>query len=219
MKKNYTIVFAVIAALIVLCAFWSCSSSDDDDGPSLPQAEEASLGNVQITVADRVQVYKTDGSEYKPGSAVAVEPKSSNSISYTAAVAALSNIDANGKLTLKLPIFTYWSEINPTKFQNDGLTAVPPDVRTAEIRTLEITVSGTRFELYNNSTNGQSNARYIYADKDATIQGVEDDGDTIDLILKAGWNSVIKKNVSGSDWAIVTGKHGSGYRWEAEQQD
>ncbi|MDR1316185.1 MAG: hypothetical protein LBK13_04850 [Spirochaetales bacterium] len=32
MKKNYTIVFAFIAALIALCAFWGCSSSDDDDG-------------------------------------------------------------------------------------------------------------------------------------------------------------------------------------------
>jgi hypothetical protein len=35
MKKNYTIVFAVITALIALCAFWGCDSSgDDDDGSS-----------------------------------------------------------------------------------------------------------------------------------------------------------------------------------------
>jgi hypothetical protein len=32
MKKNYTIVFVFITALIALCAFWGCSSSDDDDG-------------------------------------------------------------------------------------------------------------------------------------------------------------------------------------------
>jgi hypothetical protein len=35
MKKNYTIVFAVITALIALCAFWGCASGgDDDDGSS-----------------------------------------------------------------------------------------------------------------------------------------------------------------------------------------
>ncbi|MDR1315469.1 MAG: hypothetical protein LBK13_01240, partial [Spirochaetales bacterium] len=31
MKRNYTIVFAVITALIALCAFWSCDSGGDDD--------------------------------------------------------------------------------------------------------------------------------------------------------------------------------------------
>ncbi|MDR1315378.1 MAG: hypothetical protein LBK13_00780 [Spirochaetales bacterium] len=34
MKKNYTIVFAVIVALIVLCAFWGCDSGGDDDSGS-----------------------------------------------------------------------------------------------------------------------------------------------------------------------------------------
>jgi hypothetical protein len=40
MKKNYTIVFAVIAALIVLCAFWGCDSGGDDDSGSPGNASD-----------------------------------------------------------------------------------------------------------------------------------------------------------------------------------
>ncbi|MDR1317924.1 MAG: hypothetical protein LBK13_13745 [Spirochaetales bacterium] len=225
MKKNYTMVFATVTALIALCAFWGCSSSDDDDGPSLPQAEEASLGNVQITVADGVQVYKADGTTpytFTPGPAKQVTTYNHVSGSYAAAVAALSSIDANGKLTLKLPVVTDWTGFDSNGFQDDGLAADPFDVKTVEIRTLVFSVSSDNFELDNiNTTNGDT-LRYIYADKDARISGVEDDGDTVDLILKQGWNAVIKirgKNGTGSGGALVTGKHGSGYRWVASDDD
>jgi hypothetical protein len=48
MKKNYTIVFAVIAALIALCAFWGCASGgdDDDSGSAGPIGSAADLAKI-----------------------------------------------------------------------------------------------------------------------------------------------------------------------------
>jgi hypothetical protein len=48
MKKNYTIVFAVVTALIALCAFWGCSSGgdDDDSGSAGPIGSAADLAKI-----------------------------------------------------------------------------------------------------------------------------------------------------------------------------
>jgi hypothetical protein len=224
MKKNYTIVFAAVTALIVLCAFWGCSSSDDDDGPSLPHAEEAGLGDTEITVAAGVQVYKMeDGNPYVPGMEVTVRPRSSKFDSnYAGAVEAVSKITSDGKLTLKLPVYTYWGDYTDDLLEEQGITADPSDVKIARVDNFRPTTSGVRLD--NNNTNGESwrGVSYIYADKDAIVMGVYEDqnGDGlpvsfyVDMILKQGWNSVIQSSLSGSNATVVTGIPGAGYRWE-----
>jgi hypothetical protein len=235
MKKNYTVVFAVIVALLVLCVFWGCSSSDDDDdGPSLPHAEEAGLGNTEITLATGVQVYnKADGTPYTPGVEYLVRPRDRQQLgnSYCAAVEAVSKVTSDGKLTLKLPVYnTYWSEhkFNGTTFW-DGLdiTANPPNTKIAYVDNFFIILSSSNsLMLQNNNVNGESKATYMYADRDAIVtasfEGEGDDGEPITIyvnaILKQGWNSVIE-SVSGSTWTIVSGNHGAGYRWERPDDD
>jgi hypothetical protein len=205
MKKNYKVFFAVIAALIVLCAFWGCSSSDDDDGPSLPNAEEAGLGNdAQITLATEEQVYNTDGSHYN--STTDVEPHTDSS-SFNDDVKGLSDI-TSGKLTLKLPRFTYWGEVDPSWLQALGFTATPSDVQTFYMGSLDLNSAALR------KTDGTNEVKYIYADKDARIQGTSEEGTPIDLILKQGWNQVIE-GPSG----MVTGNPGAGYKWVAFDDD
>ncbi|MDR1316180.1 MAG: hypothetical protein LBK13_04825 [Spirochaetales bacterium] len=56
MKKNYTIVFAVIAALIALCAFWSCDSGGDDDSGSA-----GSVGSANDLMKIGTQGYPLNG--------------------------------------------------------------------------------------------------------------------------------------------------------------
>ncbi|MDR1315448.1 MAG: hypothetical protein LBK13_01135, partial [Spirochaetales bacterium] len=138
MKKNYTMVFAVIAALIALCAFWGCSSSDDDDdGPA-----SAGLGDKEITLATGEQVYNDDGSEYKPGSVQTVRTLSGQTGSSYAALS-LGSIDTDGKLTLKLPVFTYWGELGGGSF-DPGLTVNPSDVKSVDVREFTVSSSGLR---------------------------------------------------------------------------
>jgi hypothetical protein len=215
MKKNYTVFFAVIAALIALCAFWGCSSSDDDDdGPSLPPAEEAGMGDVEISIAAGEQVYKTDGSEYKPGIAKDVLTPSGDAGDNYAddVIAAGSTITAEGKLTLKLPVFTHWSDADVEVWHTgmEGLTANPSDVKTLHVGSFFIS-GGSEF----GQKNAEHDVSYVYADKDARIQGTSPDGEwTIhaELILKQGWNSIIWTE-SGSNLYMRTGIPGAGYKW------
>ncbi|MDR1317147.1 MAG: hypothetical protein LBK13_09775 [Spirochaetales bacterium] len=204
MKKNYTVFFAVIAALIVLCAFWSCSSSDDDDGPSLPNAEEASLGDdAQVPLATVEQVYDADGDPYN--STNNVEPHTDSS-SFNTGVKTLSSI-SSGKLTLELPRFTYWGEVDPLWLQTMGFTANPSDVQTFYMGGLD--VDSTSFML--NKTDGTNEVKYIYADRDAVIQGTGGDEEGIfvaNLILKQGWNLAISNPTS-----MRTAIPGAGYKW------
>jgi hypothetical protein len=196
MKKNYTVFFAVIAVLIVLCAFWGCSSSDDDDGP--PPAEE-------ISWAVEEQVYQPGGSEYQPGSAQTVRPESGDvGSSYADAVADVSSIDADGKLTLKLPVFN-WNKFGGTPLDT-GLTANPPDVKFVYVDSFNVVGSG--LNLGKNRTSGGGRLGYVCADKNAVITGVSDSGESINLILKRGWNPVIP---GGPGSTMVVGEHGDGY--------
>jgi hypothetical protein len=225
MKKNYTVVFAVIVALLVLCAFWGCSSSDDDDdGPSLPHAEEAGLGNTEITLATGVQVYsKADGTPYAPDGEKQVRPRNSHRLgnSYLAAViSAGSKITFNGNLTPKLPVYTpYWSDYDAPP-RDKFLTADPPDVKIARVE--NFSANSGEFRLDNNHTNGASWVHYMYANKDAIVTGVykeELNGVPfswyVNLKLKEGWNSVIQSvSVSNSTVTEVTGFPSAGYRWE-----
>jgi hypothetical protein len=211
MKKNYTIVFAAIAALIVLCAFWSCDSgSDDDGGPS------SALGDKEITLAEGVQVYNDDGSEYQPGSVQTVRAQSSQTGASYAALS-LGSIDADGKLTLNLPVFTQWSEIGGGAVT--GLTVEPPDVKVAEVSSF--LVAGNDLRLQNNDGGKNQIINYEYADRDAHIYGqgtvtnpaglVE-----INLFLKKGWNSVIidfPPDYPSSNSTMVTGSPGAGFKW------
>ncbi|MDR1286186.1 MAG: hypothetical protein LBK08_01115 [Treponema sp.] len=216
MKKNYTIVFTAVLALIALCAFLGCDSGGDDDGSSLPLAEVASLGTGEITLAEGAQVYNEDGTPYTPGTGKTVRPESGDvGSSYADAVAAVSGIDAAGKLTLKLPVFTslYWDAFGGTTMPA-GLTANPSDVKLADMTYLH--VDGGALRLRRNNTNGRGVVSYTYVDKDAVITGEFDDhGETIfaNLILKLGWNLVIEGRF-GSNTAMVTGSPGDGYRWE-----
>ncbi|MDR1317667.1 MAG: hypothetical protein LBK13_12420 [Spirochaetales bacterium] len=222
MKKNYTIVFAVIAAVIVLCAFWGCSSSDDDDGPSLPPAEEAPLGNTMIPLAEGEQVYEANGSPYNPGSTKNVKPETdtSGSSSFHADLETLSSITADGKLTLKLPVFTdtYWNECNNEYIyikEGDGLTANPSDVRYAHVHDFRVVSESLRLV----KTKGANTVTYLYVDKDARIWGETEEGDGmtnhVNLNLKRGWNSVIQ-SVSGSNMTTAGGIPDGDYKWVVE---
>jgi hypothetical protein len=218
MKKNYTMVFAVVTVLIALCAFWGCSSSDDDDGPSLPNAEEAGLGDVEISIAAGEQVYETNGTTpytFAPGPVKTVKTYASDTgLSYISdVVAAGSEITYEGKLTLKLPVFTHWddTDVDIWHTEMEGLTANPSDVKTFHVGSFAIN-SG---ELDLGQTNGTHDVSYVYADKDATIQGVtNEDGMTfhVNLKLKKGWNSVIGGS-SGSGWTMATGTPDGTYKW------
>jgi hypothetical protein len=228
MKKNYTMVFTIALALIALCAFWGCSSSDDDDdGPSLPYAEEASLGDVNISLATgEEQVYNADGSEYKPGSPKEVWTYSSEtSPSYSDDVAGLSSIDADGKLTLDLPVFTYWDEVEVSWHTDMGFTTVkPPDVRTAHVGELSVGASSGSRECILWKTNGTSMAEYIYADKDAVITGKSSPNEeggtmTANLILKKGWNLAIGYNAPDGSISLASGDPGPAFRWEVFNKD
>jgi hypothetical protein len=229
MKKNYIVFFTTVLALTALCAFWGCSSSDDDDGPSPLQAEEAGLGKeITLTPTQGVQVYKMeDGSPFTPPTGeVTVRPRSSKfNSNYAAAVEAVSRITSTGMLTLKLPEYTYWGDYTDDLLAEEGITADPPDVKIARVDNFKATTGG--FRLDNNSintTNGESwrGVSYIYADKDAIVTGVYEDQNGegmpvsfyVNLILKEGWNSIIQ-SLSGSNATVVTHIPGAGYRWEA----
>jgi hypothetical protein len=216
MKKNYKVFFAAIAALIVLCAFWGCSSSDDDDGPSLP---EGFLGDEQITIAEGVQVYK-DGSEYKPVSAQTVRAQFSQTGASYAALD-LGSIDTDGILTLNLPVFTYWSEIGGgVNLVGLGLTVVPPDVKVVMVEDFPVDGRHLRFRNKNSGNRGAIN--YIYANKDAHISGqipVSGGQQYVNLILKKGWSSSIIDFLSdspASDSTSVIGNPGDGFKWVLE---
>jgi hypothetical protein len=221
MKKNYMIVFAAIAALIVLCAFWGCSSSDDDDDPSLllPLAEEASLGNAEITsIVTNGQIFKkSDGNPLNSISAGSVWTSvSMTGSSYSSAVALHSSITTDGKLTLQLPVFTQWDDVDPAWVQNEvlgqeGLTVVinPPDVRTVSVGAVFASgVSDIR------NTNGSQRNEYWYADRDAVIQVVKNNGVgepviLLNLNLKKGWNSTIMTEGTGGK----IGRPDSSFKW------
>jgi hypothetical protein len=211
MKKNYTVFFAVIAALIALCAFWGCSSSDDDDGPP-----EGFLGNAQITLADGEQVYKEDGSNYIPVSAPeAVRTSNNCGASYGDSVAALSSIDATGKLVLKLPVITNWSETLDEGYLEEGTPADPSDVRVVLADNFRVPdIAGKKARL--KKVKGANNyVIYTYADKDAHVWGESDDQGThitMEMFLKRGWNVGIA-SVSGSNETWVNGSPGDGYKW------
>ncbi|MDR1316700.1 MAG: hypothetical protein LBK13_07485 [Spirochaetales bacterium] len=202
MKKNYTVVFAAVTALIALCAFWGCSSSDDDDGPSLPNAEESGLGNETSISGERV--YNNNGTSYSPGSTMKTVWADDSGSVYKAVVAANSRIETNGTLTLKLSDFISagdWSQVDANQFQTDGLQVTPSDVRTVLVG-----VHGIRTDDFKLAkTNGTHTAEFVYADKDATVQGVN-----VDLILQQGWNWIIADISSGT---VITGIPDSTYRW------
>jgi hypothetical protein len=234
MKKNYTIVFAVIAALIALCAFWGCSSSDDDDSPyspPLPPAEEAGLGDVEITVAAGEQVYNADGTTpytFAPGAAKVVWVANSDiGSNYNTAVAALSSIDSNGKLTLKLPVFSFWADADVKVWHTEvGLTAVPSDVQTAQVSTLKFgsSLGITENMLRKTNADGTSEVYYVYADKDAEIHdetSPDEEGKTgrVDLILKKGWNLAIGYNAPDGSISLTSGDPGPAFRWEVYDID
>ncbi|MDR1315428.1 MAG: hypothetical protein LBK13_01035 [Spirochaetales bacterium] len=224
MKRNYTVIFAAALALIVLCAFWGCDSSDDDDGPSLPHAEEASLGTGEITLATGEQVYEADGATHYSPSNTGKTIRTHNDIgsSYVPLVSAASSISDSGILTLKLPAYSYWAESdNGGRIEEEGLTADPPDVLTVHIWDFVVESSSDAFyRAVVEKRKGTDSVTYLCANKDARIWGeVEDDGIrfSVNLILKQGWNSVIVSD-SGSR-TIVSGSPGSGYRWIAEEED
>jgi hypothetical protein len=221
MKKNYTIVFAAITALIALCAFWGCSSGDDnDDGPSLPPAEEAWLGDKVIMLAEGEQVYQEDGTPcvFNPGTPTKTVRPRNVGASYVTAVETVSSIDEYGILTLKLPPYntTYWTEFTGTL--DTGLTADPPDVKHVMVEDFGVSDSeGFRFRKRNETWSEGIN--YIYVDKDARIYGVTTVNDAggqhtvyVNLILKKGWNLIITK-FSGSDYEMKTGIPGDEHRW------
>jgi hypothetical protein len=221
MKKNYTMVFAIVAVLIALCAFWGCSSSDDDDGPSLPNAEEAWLGDGEYSVVAGVQVYQADGSAYNPGTEKPVRPRNINRLgsSYaTAVTSAGSKITSDGKLTLKLPDYTpYWNDYDGPE-EDQFLTVNPSNTKFAHVE--EFQVNNGEFRLTNSNTNGVNLITYMYADRDATITAaavnIEEEGEpfywNVHLKLKKGWNLVIETE-SDSGETLVTGTPGAGYRW------
>jgi hypothetical protein len=222
MKKNYTIVFAAVTALIVLCAFWGCDSSDDDDGLLLPLAEEASLGNTTITpITTNEQVYKkSDGNPCDSVSPGDVRTSVSNTGSnYRLTVAEISSITANGKLTVKLPVFTQWDDVDPAWLQKEvlekGFTAVinPPDVQIVSVGVFQASgIPDMR------KTNGPQVNEYWYANKDAIIQAVSNaDGETVTILnlnLKLGWNSVITTTLGGAVTG-TTGRPDSSFKWTA----
>ncbi|MDR1317371.1 MAG: hypothetical protein LBK13_10920 [Spirochaetales bacterium] len=203
MKKNYTIVVAAIAALIVLCAFWSCDSGGDDDSPP---------GDLQVSAGE--QVYNKDGTEYKPGSVQTVRTTSERTGASYAALT-IGSIDADGKLTLNLPVFTQWGEIGGGTVTD--LTADPPDVKAVVVD--NFVVAGKEFQ--NRKNPGGRVINYTYADRDAHIYGQsahEEGGQQeFNLILKKGWNSTIvyfPPDFPVSNSTVVTGSPGDGYRWE-----
>jgi hypothetical protein len=212
MKKNYTIVFAFIAALIALCAFWGCSSSDDDDD-SVPSS---ALGDKKITLAGgEARVYNNDNSEYKPASSKTVQAQSSQTGASYAALT-LGSIDTDGKLTLKLPVFTQWEEIGGgADLAGLGLTAAPSDVKIVTVD--DFLVDGKTLELQNKNSGKQGKINYIYANKDAHISGqIPIGGGTqdVNLILKKGWNSVIITFLSSSsNSTCVNGSPDDGFKW------
>ncbi|MDR1315851.1 MAG: hypothetical protein LBK13_03160 [Spirochaetales bacterium] len=239
MKKNYTIVFIAVAVLIVLCAFWGCSSSDDDDdGPSLPNAEDGFLGNGTLSIEPEPQVYsKTDGiTPYTftgPGTKSVRTRDDDMSLgsnyalgnNYQNAVAAISSIDEHGKLTLKLPAVTSWEDFNNGDISGVGITVNPPDVKVGELK--RFFVSDTPEDLvlsysYEN-INGESLVHYVYANQDASVSGVKTwtnsgDGNEyplyMNLTLKQGWNSVLWIPFSNPEhWEVKTGLPGAGYKW------
>ncbi|MDR1315924.1 MAG: hypothetical protein LBK13_03530 [Spirochaetales bacterium] len=126
------------------------------------------------------------------------------------AEAALGSIDADGKLTLKLPVISQWTGI-PIWHTKMGLTADPSDVRTVYVGSLKVADEG--LELI--KTNGTSSVSYIYADKDALITGKAGENGTavyVNLILKKGWNSVIE-GPSGSNRTMASGSPDDTYKW------
>jgi hypothetical protein len=210
MKKNYTLVFAAGAILIVLCAFWGCSSSDDDDGPPLPDG----LGNE--TSISGEPVYNSDGTTpYDPlGAVKTIRTSPSNTGStYSAAVAANSRIETDGTLTLKLPDFAssgVWAEVDPNQLQDMGLQVNPSNARIFTVGTQGVRTDSS--DLL--KTNGTYTAEYVYADKDATVKGVLNDEAverSVNLILRKGWNWIITAKSDPQD--VTTGTPDSTYRW------
>jgi hypothetical protein len=203
MKKNYTIVFAVIAALIALCAFCGCSSSDDDDGPS---------GDLQISTGE--QVYNKNGTEYKPGSVKQVQTHTNDTGASYAALT-VGSIDADGKLILNLPAFTQWGEVGGGTVT--GLTAEPSNVKVVGVSCF--LVAGRVFLNKNTDSAAEWIINYIYADRDAHIYGqdtVEGGQQELNLILKKGWNTEIiyfPSDFPSSNSTAVVGNPGAGYKW------
>ncbi|MDR1317507.1 MAG: hypothetical protein LBK13_11615 [Spirochaetales bacterium] len=217
MKKNYTIVFPSIVILIVLCAFWGCSSSGDDDGPPLPDGlgDETSISGEQVYNSDATTPYGPLGAvktvQTDPGNPSSVGTGST----YSAAVAVDSRIETNGTLTLKLPDFAssgVWAEVGSNQLQDMGLQVNPSNVRTVLVGMYGILADS--FSLL--KTNGTHTAEYIYADRDATVKGVLNDvpgGRNVNLILRKGWNWLITDMSSGSEGELTTGAPDSSYKW------
>jgi hypothetical protein len=194
------------------------------DGSSLPDAEIASLGNIEIEPATGVRVYNENGGAYNPGAEKKVWALSGDAgdTYMNAVVTAGSNITSDGKLTLKLPVFSSygnWDEI--TSFhEKAGLTANPSDVKTVYLGSLD--VGDGEKELVRRKTSAEID--YLYADKNAVVQGVYvDNGYTghINMILKKGWNLIIETRTGPSTWTFVTGIPSdlADYKWIVEGWD
>jgi hypothetical protein len=233
MKKKLAVIFALITALMILFGFAGCSS-DDDTGPSLPPAEEAGLendGTTDYTPATGVQVYNPDSTAYTfVGADVPVRtPTDCAGETYRDAVAVVSKITSAGLLTLTLPAFATtvdWSEFEQFVESEPGVTAEPSDVQIAILDVFRVETTPNKSDL--NLTNGTSSAVYIYADKDAVIQGQFSDPAgggvvytcLVNLILKKGWNSAILTE-SGTTSRIATKPipaDGS-YKWVVSDDD
>jgi hypothetical protein len=167
---------------------------------------------LQISTGE--QVYNKDGSEYKPG-AVQTVRTSSNETGASYAALTVGSIDADGKLTLNLPVFTQWSEIGGGAVT--GLTAEPSDVKVVSVDNFE--VAGKEFQNRNRDEGRIIN--YTYADRDAHIYGqsTHEEGGLQDfnLVLKRGWNLKIvyfPSDFPSSNSTVVIGTPGAGYKWE-----
>ncbi|MDR1316435.1 MAG: hypothetical protein LBK13_06135 [Spirochaetales bacterium] len=204
MKKNYTMVFAAGLALIALCVFWGCDSSDDDDSPS---PEE------QISITGK-QVYGDDGSEYRPSSVQTIRASSSSDTGASYAALTLGSIDTNGNLTLNLPAFTQWSEVGGGT--EPEITADPQNVRVVMLPSF-IVDDGELRNIKRNGATVDAVIVYTYADKDAHIYGTTSEGEVVNLTLKKGWNSVIKV-LSGSK-TMTSGSPDAGFKWEVWEDD
>ncbi|MDR1179790.1 MAG: hypothetical protein LBK44_04730, partial [Spirochaetales bacterium] len=128
---------AVFTAVLTLMVLCAFWGCNSGDSPSPPRAETA---------------MRTDPNNTDPG--------------YADSGTALGSIDADGKLTLRLPVISQWTGI-PIWHTKMGLTADPSDVRTVYVGSLKVADEG--LELI--KTNGTSSVSYIYADKDALITG------------------------------------------------
>jgi hypothetical protein len=138
MKKNYTVVFATVLALIALCAFWGCSSSGDDDDFTPQPAKNVYVGFtdggdlVQLTITENSRAARviTNGTyELKINGSVvssgAVSPGAGGGLTFTPASgqAAFTATVSGG-----VPAFT-----DPIPLDGGGTLTMPPLEETAGV--------------------------------------------------------------------------------------